>query len=145
MNYEEKIFRKKDETYLVCRNEACKHAQECLRRMLSDYVPATRRIVEFVNEDYVASRKGQCEYYRSAEPIVMHMGLKKFYDMIPEYTARKIRKTLICDFGSSNYYRYRNGQLLITPDIERHIKDVCRRFGWSSALVFDEIVQEYEW
>lgn len=145
MDNEARLFSEKAQTYLVCFNDGCARSGECMRRRLAGYVPSTRRIVESVNAGYVAARGGQCEYFRQARPVTMHKGLTRFYDQIPERTARMIRKALISDFGNSNYYRYRSGELLITPAVEEHISQVCRRLGWTDGLAFDEEQQEYQW
>ena len=145
MNYKTKIFSEMALSYLVCCNDDCPLAGRCLRREVAGYVPAKRRIVECVNAAYVASKGGKCEYFRPAEPTLMHKGLVHFYDQIPERTARKIRSALILDYGSSNYYRYRNGEQPITPEVESHIRTVCQQFGWTADLVFDEETEEYKW
>lgn len=145
MDNELQLFLEKAETYLVCYNEACLLSAECLRRKLASYVPNTRCTVECVNPDYVAAQQGQCVYYRPSAPVAMHKGLTRFYDQIPERIARSIRRTLVYDFGNSNYYRYRNGELTITPDIEKRIKKVCLQNGWTADLVFDEELYDYDW
>ena len=145
MNNETEIFRQKAESYLICYNDQCERSSQCLRRKLADYVPATRRIVESVNADYVASQQGECVYFRSAEPMVQKKGLKHFYDLIPERIAHEIRRTLIMELGNSNYYRYRNGELLINTAVRQRIESVCRQKGWMGELAFDEEVMDYDW
>lgn len=139
------LFRKKAEDYLVCYNDNCAKANDCLRRKVAQYVPNTRRLLLSVNPDYVAKREGKCEYYQPAEPIEMGKGLVHFYDQIPERTARAIRMQLLAHFGNSNYYRYRNGESLISPDVRDHIAKVCRQNGWTGELTFDETATEYNW
>mgnify|MGYP007101857025 CR=1 FL=1 len=139
------LFRKKAENYLLCFNDNCALAAGCLRRKVAHYVPDTRRLLNCVNPDYVAKRKGKCEYYQSAEPIEMGKGLTNFYDQIPERTARAIRKQLLAHFGNSNYYRYRNGEYLISPDVRSFIAKVCQQHGWTGELVFDDTVIDYRW
>ena len=145
MENEKKLFSEKAETYLVCNNDEGTRAGQCLRRMLAPYVPKTRRIVECVNADFVKAQNGRCDYFRSAEPVVMHKGMTRFYDAIPERTAKAIRFELIRHFGSSTYYRLRNGQRLVTPDVLRFITTVCTNNGWNEELAFDEERVEFNW
>jgi hypothetical protein len=145
MNTESILFREKAADYLVCYNDNCEKAAQCLRRKVAGYVPDTRRLLLSVNPGYVARKKGKCEYFQSAEPIYMGKGLVHFYDRIPESAARAIRKQLLAHFGNSNYYRYRSGERLIKPEIKEYITEVCRKHGWTEELVFDETVLEYQW
>ena len=145
MDYNETIFSQKAEKYLVCYNDKCELSNRCLRRKVANYVPATRRIVESVNAVYVEKNGGKCDYFRPAEPVVMHKGLEHFYDNIPESMARAIRNKLILHFGNSNYYRYRNGSLPITAEVCQYIETVCRQNGWTGDLDFDGEATEYNW
>jgi hypothetical protein len=51
----------------------------------------------------------------------------------------------VAHFGNSNYYRYRNGEYLISPDVRNVIEKVCRQHGWTGELTFDDAVLDYEW
>lgn len=144
-NQTTKLFAEKAEKYLVCNNDECTKADNCLRRLLADYVPPTRRIIESVNTRYVLARKGKCEYFRPAEPITAYKGMTTFYNQIPEQKARMIRYTLVNHFGNSTYYRLRNGERLITPDILRFIQNVCTANEWTGPLHFDEETTDYNW
>ncbi|MBR1689011.1 MAG: hypothetical protein IJ710_10905 [Prevotella sp.] len=139
------LFRQKAETYLVCYNDKCPHCDQCLRRLLAAHVPATRRLVESVNPAYADSRADVCEYYRPADPVVMHSGLTHFYDDIPEAVAHRIRTMLRSEFGNSVYYRLRNGQLPITPAVRQRIAAICRHNGWTGTLLFDGETIGYVW
>lgn len=145
MNTESLLFRKKAADYLVCFNDECPKAGQCLRRKVADYVPDTRRLLLNVNPSYVARKKGKCEYFQSAEPVLMGKGLAHFYDKIPESKARAIRKQLLSHFGNSNYYRYRSGERLITPEVKKFIIETCKKNGWNEEPVFDDVVQDYQW
>lgn len=145
MDNKTKEYREKAETYLVCYYNECEKAEQCLRHLLAEYVPETRRIVESVNAGYVKRHKGRCDYFRSAEPIVMYKGMTVFYHEIPERIAHEIRFTLRKHFGNSTYYRLRNGERLVTPDIYDYIKKVCEDYGWKEELQFDEKLFEVNW
>lgn len=144
-NQTTQLFTEKAEKYLVCYYAECAKADRCLRRMLADYVPPTRRVVESVNAGYVKAHKGKCEYFRSAELITMYKGMKAFYNEIPEQKAKLIRYALTRHFGNSSYYRLRNGERLITPDVLRYIQNVCTTNDWNEPLHFDEEVAAYNW
>lgn len=145
MNNEKKLFSEKAEKYLVCYNDECARAEQCLRRLLANYVPDKRRIVESVNPGYVKRNHGECDYFHSSEPTVLYKGMTHFYDEIPEQKAREIRFKLRHHFGESTYYRLRNGQRSITPAIYDQIRSICVACGWTEELVFDEETQEIKW
>lgn len=145
MDNEKKLFSEKAEKYLVCYNDDCAKAGQCLRRMLADYVPDKRRIVECVNPGYVKRNKGVCAYFHSSEPTVLYKGMTHFYDEIPEQRAHEIRFKLRHHFGESTYYRLRNGKRVITSAIYNQIKTICTECGWTEELAFDEKTQEINW
>lgn len=145
MDEQTKLFREKAESYLVCFNNECAKAGQCLRRLLADFVPETRPIIESVNPTYVSQQPKGCNYFRSAEPIRMYKGLTGFYNQIPEPVARSIRFTLLRHYGNSTYYRLRKGERLITPSDVRYIESVCRKCGWTGALSFDAETTEFDW
>lgn len=142
---DEQLLREKAKHYLVCYREQCERHQHCLRWLAGPYVPETDNVQTCVNVMNKEVREGRCPFFKSDEPVRMKRGLKHLYDDIPKRVGTAIRLELDSHYGHTMYYKYRNGELPITPDMQRCIAEVCQRHGWTVEPVYDETTEEYDW
>ena len=142
---DEELFAQKAANYLLCINDTCERKDHCLCHILMSYVPQKTRIIRCLNPKHMAANGEGCENYKSNEKVQTPKGMVHFFDDIPGKIGKEIRSSLISSFGESTFYRFRNGERLITTDILEQITTVCSACGWKEPLVFDENVMEYLW
>lgn len=142
---DEQLLRERAKHYLVCYYEPCERREHCLRWLAGPHVPETERVQTCVNVKNKEVREGRCPFYRPDVTVQMKRGFTRLYDDMPRRMSTAIRLELDAHYGHTMYYRYRNGKLPITPDMQRHIAEVCRRHGWTAEPVYDETTEEYDW
>ena len=142
---EEELLREKAEHYLVCYYEPCQQRERCLHWLAGPYVPETDPTKTCVNVMNAEVRAGRCPFFKSDEPVRMVRGMKQFYDQMPRRIAVGIKRQLEMGYGHTTYYKYRNGEMPIPPDMQKHIAEVCRSHGWNEEPVYDSTSEEYNW
>ena len=92
-----------------------------------------------------ARKDGNCRFFASAEPVVIARGMSKLMPHASYETQMTIRHSLYSIFGSrSQYYRYRNGELDITPEQQRLVAQLFRDCGISEAPRYDQTRTTYD-
>jgi hypothetical protein len=142
---DENILREKAKKYLVCFHATCPRREHCLRWIASHYVPERLFSVICINPNHVGDVTDSCIAYRDDQPQRVPVGMVHFYEAMPGAMERAIKSRLIEYYSRVIYYRYRRGELLITPDVEQVIERVCRECGWTAPLVFDGYSEELLW
>ncbi len=141
----EQLLKEKATRYLVCYYEPCKLKEHCLHWLAGPYVPETDMMQTCVNVTNKAVRAGLCPLYKPDVPVVMKRGFRHLYDDMPRRVATAIRAELDARYGHTTYYKYRNGELPVTPGMQEQIAAVCREHGWLAEPVYDETTEEYDW
>lgn len=142
---DEEILRKKTKGYVVCYSSKCPQREHCLRWQAAHRVKPDERIVTCINLLRPDTTNGSCQDYRDNKPVRIPKGMIHFYDNMPGKLEREIKSSLIARFTRVGYYKLRNGERQITPQIEREIAEICLEHGWSQPLVFDEYTEELLW
>lgn len=142
---DEQLLREKAKQYLVCYYEPCTCKEHCLRWLAGPYVPETNRVQTCVNVMNKDVRAGHCPFYRPDTPMLMRRGLRHLYDNMPRKVGTAIRMELETRYGHTTYYKYRNGKLPVTTEMQQHIANVCCKHGWTEAPVYDAMTEEYDW
>lgn len=131
-------------SWAVCHNDSCPMAADCLRYQMCGQLPAgvTRWMCVLPR----ALTDGRCSYYQKAEKVRMARGMSQLYDKVREVSVRKqIRLALTDHLGSKGtYYRYKDGERLITPALQQWIQDLFRRYGIEGKVTFDEYLEAYD-
>ncbi len=141
----EQLLREKAKHFLVCYYGQCERREHCLRWIAGPYVPETDGVLTCVNVMNKEVRKGCCPFYKPDVPVQMKRGFTHLYDDMPKRMGTDIRLELDGHYGHTMYYKYRNGELPINPDMQRHIVEVCRKHGWTAEPVYDATTEEYDW
>ena len=146
MKNQEKLFKEKAKTYLVCFHDRCPRHEHCLRWLVGRHVDPSVSIATCVSPLYAPAVEGRCDQYRNDQPVRMPVGMSQhFYHDMPAHIALSIRKALIAHNCRSTYYHYHSGRRPITPDYEALVRQVCQQFGWTQPLRFDGEVEDYVW
>lgn len=64
---------------------------------------------------------------------------------LPKVKAEELRSSLVAQFGLYNYYRYRRGEFLMTPEIQETITRIASELGIGTPIVFDYTEERIHW
>ena len=137
-------YRKIPEWWPMCPNENCPMAADCLRQRVCREAPAevTRWMCVMPN----ALSNGKCSYYQKAEKVTIARGMKHLFDKVKDRKVRKSLRLEMTDYLGSKgtYYRYKDGERLINPELQQWIQDLFRRYGVEEQVLFDEYFETYD-
>ena len=131
--------------WALCPGYGCEKAEDCLRNMaFRDVRKGTTRWMCVLPE---AMKDGECSYVQSKEKVRMACGFHELCRRIHGRDARHlIRMELTERFGSKgSYYRYKDGDRLLTPELQEMVSQVFRRHGFKGEIVFDKYFESYNY
>lgn len=123
-------------SWALCFNDNCPLATQCLRRYAASQMPDNKTRVVTVAPQ--AGADGHCPWYVSTEPVRVAYGFSQLYRHVlyHDYAPMKRAITTLLR-GHSNYYRYNNGELTLSPDEQQRIADIMADMGYHEPPVFD--------
>ena len=147
MNIDEALLRQKAEDgYTVCYIADCPHHNECLRYLVGQHGQTRSRVVMAVNPMNNEVQAGHCPMYRFAGKQRMARGMTRMLTLdMPGRVEKGIRQELFQYFGRTNYYEYRKGVRLISPEQQQEIANIFQAYGWNEPPQFDDFVEDYAW
>ena len=86
-----------------------------------------------------------CPKYREMVRVKMMRGMTQFYHEMPGFMERDIRNSLIAHFGRTRYFQMRKGEVLINPEDQQFIAQVCQKHGWTAPLIYDGEDEDWLW
>lgn len=141
MNNKQPQYETMPEHYVLCFNDECALADECLHRLAARSGRQKDEVVTAVNP--VCNSGKSCRYYKPNKVATMAYGMKgSFHEVKADHIAA-LRDHLISHFGRGSYYLRRNGLRPITPDEQQYIASVFRNYGYE--LKFDRMEEETQW
>lgn len=141
MNNKESQYETMPEHYLLCFNDDCALADECLHRLAARSGRQTDEVVTAVNPVRCSGKS--CRYYKPNKVATMAYGMKgSFHEMKADHVA-SLRNALIHHFGRGSYYLRRNGLRPITPEEQQFISSIFSNYGYETK--FDRMEEETEW
>ena len=141
MNNKEPQYDTMPEHYVLCFNDECALADECLHRLAARSGRQKDEVVTAVNP--VCNSGKSCRYYKPNKVATMAYGMKgSFHEVKADHIA-SLRNVLIHHFGRGSYYLRRNGLRPITPEEQQYIASVFRNYGYE--LKFDRTEEETQW
>ena len=128
--------------WALCLQDDCPLHETCLRHAVGHLMPAgtTHHAVVLP-----AARQGDsCRLYVKNERVTMARGMKGIFQNLPAWEVQKLRNSLIACIGSkSHYYRYRNGDYLINPDLQGRIAAIFHAHRPGLLPHFDETTEAF--
>ena len=129
------------EHYLLCFNDNCALADECLHRLAARSGRQKDEVVTAVNPVRYSGKS--CRYYKPNKVATMAYGMKgSFHEVKADHIA-SLRNVLIHHFGRGSYYLRRNGLRPITPEEQQFISSIFSNYGYKTK--FDRMEEETEW
>ena len=140
----ENIFRKVPASWQICFLEDCPVKEKCLRYMLADQQTKKCDFGPAIFPTIKRNEKG-CKMYVTSEPVLMAWGFETLFSEVKNRDIKVLRKFVKdCVGGHSNYYRYNNGQRLLTPELQTQIIGKFKEYGYLDNLIFDHYAYVYD-
>ena len=141
MSNNEPQYETMPEHYLLCFNDECALADECLHRLAARSGRQKDEVVTAVNSVRCSGKS--CRYYKPNKVSTMAYGMKgSFHEVKADHNA-SLRNVLIHHFGRGSYYLRRNGLRPITPEEQQFISSIFSNYGYETK--FDRMEEETEW
>lgn len=141
MTNKEPQYETMPEHYLLCFNDECALADECLHRLAARSGRQTDEVVTAVNPVRCSGKS--CRYYKPNKVSTMAYGMKDSFHDVKADDIASLRNVLIHHFGRGSYYLRRNGLRPITPDEQQYIASMFNQYGYK--IKFDRTEEETQW
>lgn len=131
--------------YPICLNPECPQADNCLRQLVAQCMPAEVQYWLTLNPKFLATQTDACIHFRPAVKVQLAKGFINILNDLPHKQMRKVIPQLIATFEQRTYYRLRKGERLLSPAEQQRFINTLRKCGVTSPLTFDAYVESYDW
>lgn len=138
-------FTEMPRNYTVCWHSGCPLADNCLRHLATEHLDPKKTEVPSVNLRAVQPETGSCPMQRPAQKVLFAYGMHKIYQNVRIKDKEMLYHTIWYALGNSMYYRYRNGKLPITPQVQEIIEVAFRKFGYTEPVEYDRVAETIDW
>ena len=137
-------FNKIQKNWVLCQNDKCPKAGECLRHIACVQAPASVKKWECLLPN--AINEAECKFFQSAGKVTMARGFNSIYRDVDSRKVRSdIRLKLTTLFGSKGtYYRYKDGERSMNPQMQQQVADIVHQYAPTAAVSFDETFEDYD-
>lgn len=138
-------FKSMPRDYVVCWHVGCPMADDCLRRLAAEHLPESKTVAKSVNLRAVNPATGHCHLRRPIRWVRNAYGMRHIYDDVRTGDKERLYHTIWSKLGNSMYYRYRNGQRPISPELQAWIESAFRQLGYTNPVRFDRYSDAPAW
>lgn len=133
--------------YPVCMVEECAIRKKCLRAIVLDEYLAQEEVIPVINPARVMPESGEeCAWYRSSEPVLFALGFTQALDRLSKVNYERCTQDLISKCSKSTFYRWKSGEVALSPDLQGVVAEALRAFGYPDEEVqFDGYEYRIEW
>lgn len=139
------IFRQKAHHYQLCFVSECPLKTTCLHWLVGQQLESNELTINCINPMHPSIRSNQCILYRKNHIARYAKGMMHFFDDMPHLKETRIRGRLISAYGRRQFYEFRNGVKLISPEMQDFISKVCQDENWNEEPHYDEWTEDYLW
>ncbi len=142
---EKEIFSHKAPNYLLCFINECPRRASCLRWLVGQELQSNEYNILSVNPMHPEVKANKCALYREKKHVRYAKGMMHFYDEMTRSQEVGIKHRLIVHYGRRQYYEYRRGERLISPEMQAFIGQVCKEHGYTKEPHYDGWQDDYAW
>lgn len=142
---EKEIFSHKAPNYLLCFINECPRRATCLRWLVGQELQSNDYNILSVNPMHPEVKANKCALYREKKHVRYAKGMMHFYDEMTRSQEIGIKHRLIVHYGRRQYYEYRRGERLISPEMQEFIGQVCKEHGYTKEPHYDGWQDDYAW
>ena len=128
--------------WAICYQDDCPMKDSCLRRAIARLAPAT--IKKHITVLPTAREGDKCPFFATAEPVRIVRGMTRLLPSSGSERVTAIRHGMYGIFGSqTNYYRYRKGMYDITPEQQKRVNRLFKKYGFTGEIKYDKSRMDY--
>ena len=142
---EKEVFSHKAPNYLLCFINECPRRATCLRWLVGQELQSNDYNILSVNPMHPEVNANKCALYREKKHVRYAKGMMHFYDEMTRSQEIGIKHRLIVHYGRRQYYEYRRGERLISPEMQAFIGQVCKEHGYTKEPHYDGWQDDYAW
>jgi hypothetical protein len=142
---EKEIFSHKAPNYLLCFINECPRRASCLRWLVGQELQSNEYNILSVNPMHPEVKANKCALYREKKHVRYAKGMMHFYNEMTRSQEIGIKHRLIVHYGRRQYYEYRRGERLISPEMQAFIGQVCKEHGYTKEPHYDGWKDDYAW
>ena len=142
---EKEVFSHKAPNYLLCFINECPRRATCLRWLVGQELQSNDYNILSVNPMHPEVKANKCALYREKKHVRYAKGMMHFYDEMTRSQEIGIKHRLIVHYGRRQYYEYRRGERLISPEMQAFIGQVCKEHGYMKEPHYDGWQDDYAW
>ena len=137
-------FRNVTSGFQLCFLADCPKHGECLRYMAGEHLPPKSKWGPAIYPTIERDENG-CRFFKTSQPKHMAWGFDTLFRDVLTRNAADLRAA-IKEYlgGNGTYYRYKNGDRLLTPEQQKWIIDLFKKAGYSKNLEFDHYADVYD-
>ena len=139
------VFSHKAPNYLLCFINECPRRATCLRWLVGQELQSNDYNILSVNPMHPEVKANKCALYREKKHVRYAKGMMHFYDEMTRSQEVGIKHRLIVHYGRRQYYEYRRGERLISPEMQAFIGQVCKEHGYTKEPHYDGWQDDYAW
>ena len=122
--------------YPVCILEDCPMAATCLRQTAFSDLRESETFLRLINPRK-CQKSSECKFYRDASPVRYARGFTGFQKRMYPQQYQTFMRTLIMEFGRTNYFELRSGRLSLSPKEQQAVLAALHKAGITEDLPFD--------
>ena len=137
-------FRNMPRSWQLCFLTECPMKDRCLRQLAArhieerDFGPAVYPTMEIGDEG--------CRLFAECEPMLMAWGFETLFSEVKSKDEKMLRYSIKKYLGGhSTYYRYNNGERLLSAEQQEWVLGLFRRYGYTEHLEFDHYAYTYKY
>ena len=142
---EKEVFSHKAPNYLLCFINECPRRATCLRWLVGQELQSNDYNILSVNPMHPEVKANKCALYREKKHVRYAKGMMHFYNEMTRSQEVGIKHRLIVHYGRRQYYEYRRGERLISPEMQAFIGQVCKEHGYTKEPHYDGWQDDYAW
>ena len=137
-------FRNVPKGWQLCFLSECPKKEECLRHLAASHLPESRDWGPAIYPTMKIEENG-CRFFTMGKPTNMAWGFNTLFSDVKSRHERQLRDSMKQYLGGhSNYYRYNNGERLLTAEQQEWIIRLFQRYGYTEGLTFDHFTLVYD-
>lgn len=144
----EQLLQKHRPSYFpVCMVEECGIREQCLRAMIFEDNIEKEEVFPLINPARVMPEEGvKCPWYQSSEPVLFAIGFAQALNSLSKVNYEQCTQYLINKYSKSTFYRWKNGEVALSPELQQMVAEALHAFGYPEGEVqFDAYEYRMEW
>lgn len=130
-------------SWLFCFLDGCPKADGCIRHITNRFIQHGRTCGMAVYPS--ALNADECEHFKPIRKIHAAYGFSTIFSEVRRKDDMPLRSKIKKYLGGhGTYYRYHNGEKLLTPEQQEWIINLFRSYGYTENLTFDHYRDVYD-